>query len=335
MPAISGGAATRLLSHLWYREGYRQVRRLLTDIQPDCVHFHTVGGFSPSLIAATREYPRVMYAHGPEDWMLELLRWNLPSATRPSGLSAADRLRYLHLRVVQRPAYRYWLRGIEAAAPVSEFMAASIARDLPKVPITVIPNTCEDGFAPLPIEDANRIVFLGRLSTVKGIDVLIDAFRRASAVNPELRLSVVGEGPDRARLETLAADLIERQQVCFTGWLDRAGIIDQLAASALVVVPSLWPEAFGRVVLDAYSCGRPVIASRIGGLPELVGPETGLLVTPSDSAALAEAIGRLAGDREMLRRLGTAAAQRATDFSVDRIVEQHERLSLAAIARHR
>lgn len=323
------------MSHLWYREGHRHVRRILTEFQPDCVHFHTVGGFSPSLIAATRDYPRVMYAHGPEDWMLELLRWNLPSATQPTGLSAADRLRYLHLRFVQRPAYRFWLRGIEAAAPVSEFMAESIARDLPKLPITAIPNTCEDGFAPLPIEDPNRIVFLGRLSTVKGVDVLIDAFRRASASNPELRLSIIGEGPDRARLESLAADLIARQQVRFTGWLNRAGIIDQLAASALVVVPSLWPEAFGRVVLDAYSCGRPVIASRIGGLPELVGPETGLLVAPGDAIGLAEAIGRLAGDHETLRQLGAAAAERAADFSLDRIVERHERLSLEAVARHR
>jgi glycosyltransferase involved in cell wall biosynthesis len=334
LPAISGGTAGRFASHLWYRDGYRLVRRLLAESRPDCVHFHTVGGFSPSLIAATRGYPRVMYAHGPEDWMLRLSRWNLPSATEPSGLSSADRLRYLHLRFVQRPAYRLWLRGIDAAAPVSEFMARSIAADLPKVPIRVIANTCEDGYAPLALRDPNRVVFLGRLSRVKGVDVLIDAFRRVSARNPEARLAVVGEGPDRTRLEGLAGDLIGSGRVAFTGWLDRAGIIDQLGASGLVAVPSLWPEAFGRVVLDAYSCGRPVVASRIGGLPELVGPDTGLLVEPGDAAGLAEALGRLLGDSETLRRLGRNAADRAADFSLDRITDEHEQLSLEAIATH-
>lgn len=334
LPAIGGGPARRLAGHLWYRDGYRRVRDLLAEQRPDCVHFHTVGGFSPSLIAATREYPRVMYAHGPEDWMLTLSRWNLPTATDPSGLSFTDRLRRLHLRFVQRPAYRAWLRGIEAAAPVSEFMARSIATDLPGAHIQAIPNSCEDGFAPLPIGDPDRVVFLGRLSRVKGIDVLLDAFRRVAAHNSRARLAIVGDGPDRPRLEALAADLIAADRVVFTGWLNRAALVDQLAASGLVAVPSLWPEAFGRVVLDAYSCGRPVIASRIGGLPELVGPDTGLLVGAGDADALTEALDYLLGDRDALCRLGANAAARAADFALDRIVVRHEQLSVYAITEH-
>lgn len=334
LPAIGGGPARRFVNHLWYQDGYRRVKALLAESRPDCVHFHTVGGFSPSLIAATRGYPRVMYAHGPEDWMLALSRWNLPTATSPSGLSFTDRLRYLHLRFVQRPAYRVWLRDIEAAAPVSEFMARSIAVDLPKVRIQAIANTREDGFTAFPIHDPDRVVFLGRLSRVKGVDVLLEAFRRISGDNPRARLAIVGDGPDRARLEDLATDLVAADRVVFTGWLDRAGIVDQLAASSVVAVPSLWPEAFGRVVLDAYSSGRPVVASRIGGLPELVGPDTGLLVTPGDAGELAQALGRLLGDRETLRRLGANAAARAADFSLDRIVARHEQLSLDAISAH-
>lgn len=333
VPAASGGPAARLAGHLWNRRTYRTVGALLRELRPGCVHFHTIGGFSPSVLDAARGLPRVLSARGPEDWTLELLRWNLPSATRPAGLTAADRLRYLHLRALQRPAYLARLRGLDAVVPISEYMAGCVRRDLPRVPLRVIPNNCEDGYAPTPVQDPYSIAYLGRLAEVKGVAVLLDAFRRVLTDKPNARLTVIGEGPDRARLEASAADLVAAGRVVFTGWLDRDRIGERLRESGLVVIPSLWPEVFGRVALDAYSCGRAVVASRIGGLPELVSPETGVLTAPGDAGQLARALSGLVGDGPTLARMGAAAAERARAYSLDRTLDLHEQLYAEVIER--
>lgn len=326
LPTASGGAAARLLGHLWNRRTYRSVSALLRELDPDCVHLHTIGGFSPSLLAATRAYPRVLSARGPEEWTLNLLRWNLPSATRPQGLTPADRLRYAHLRFLQRPVYRLWLRGIDAAVPISAYMADCVRADLPRVPMRVIPNNREDGYEPMPVQDPYSLVFCGRLAAVKGVAVLLDAFRTVLREHPKACLTVIGDGPDRAGLEECAADLIAAGRVVFTGWLGRDGIRELLRGCGLVVVPSLWPEVFGRVALDAQACGRAVVASRIGGLPELVVPGTGVLTSPGDADELAHALAALVGDPETLARLGAAAAEHARGYSLENTVDQHERL---------
>lgn len=326
LPAPSGAAAARLLGHFWNRHTYRSVSALMRELDPDCVHLHTIGGFSPSLLAATRAYPRVLSARGPEDWTLRLLRWNLPSATRPEGLTAADRLRYAHLRFLQRPAYRVWLRGVDAVVPISTYMADCVRADLPRVPMRVIPNNREDGYEPMPVQDPYSLVFIGRLAAVKGVAVLLDAFRGVLAAHPRARLTVIGDGPDRARLEASAADLIAADRVAFTGWLGRDEIRELLRACGLVVVPSLWPEVFGRVALDAQACGRAVVASGIGGLPELVVPGTGVLTAPGDADDLARALSGLVGDLETLTRLGAAAAEHARAYSLENTVDLHERL---------
>lgn len=335
VPAASGGPATRLVGHFWNQRTYRTVGALLRELRPDCVHFHTIGGFSPSVLAAARAYPRVLSARGPEDWTLELLRWNLPSATRPQGLTAADRLRYLHLRALQRPAYLAWLRGLDAVVPISEYMAGCVRRDLPRVPARVIPNNREDGYAPMPVQNPYSIAYLGRLAEVKGVAVLLDAFRKVLANEPGARLTVIGDGPDRTRLEASAADLVGAGSVVFTGWLGRDQIKERLRESGLVVVPSLWPEVFGRAALDAYSCGRAVVASRIGGLPELVTPETGVLTAPGDAGELAQALSGLVGDQQTLARMGDAAAERAREYSLDRTLDLHEELYAEVIERRR
>jgi len=83
---------------------------------------------------------------------------------------------------------------------------------------------------------------------------------------------------------------------------------------------------FGRVALDAQACGRAVVASRIGGLPELVTPRTGVLTAPGDAAELVRALSDLVGDLPTLTKLGAAAAEHARAYSLERTVTAHEQL---------
>ena len=324
VPAISGGPARRLLGYFWYHRGYRQLRRILTEFRPDVVHLHTIGEFSPAVLAATRHHPRLLTARGPEDWTLRLLRWNLAGAADGGRLSATDTLRYLYLRFLQRPGYLLWLRRVDRILALSQYMADTVRVDAGRVPVFVAPNGTEDGFDRQPLTDTDTVLFTGRLAKVKGADVLLEAFRQVSADRPQARLTVIGDGPDRARLEALSADLVDAGRVRFLGWLGRDGVAECLAGSAVVVVPSRWPEVFGRVVLEALQTGRAVVASRGGGLPELVGPDNGLLVTPGDAGELAAALTGLLGDRELLERLGEGSARRAGRYRLDAVIDEHE-----------
>src|SRR5439155_24752443 len=139
-----------------------------------------------------------------------------------------------------------------------------------------------DGGGPLVVVVANLIPY-------KGLDYFVDAWREVLKQLPEARAVVVGEGPERRRLETRSADM--SQGIHFIGSRDDVPAI--LCASDLVVQASL-EEGFPNAILEAMAAGRAVVATAVGGTPEAVVHErTGLLVRPRDGAALAGAIIRL------------------------------------------
>lgn len=317
VPSISGSAPRRFAGYLWHRPAYRQVREIVERFGPDCVHLHTHGEFSPAVLAATAGRPRLLTVHGPEDWTLNLLRWNLASATAHGGLSAGDRARYAYLRFVQRPAYRARLRGVDRIITPSRFFADSVAPDVGTSRTHILPNGIARTAMATPLREAGNILFVGRIEQVKGVDVLLRAFRKIVPAHPHARLTVVGDGADRARLEAEHAALSASGRLTFTGWLPADQVAERVAASSVVVLPSLWPENFPTVALEALQAGRALIASRVGGLPELVGADNGLLVTPGDHDELAAALDGLLGRPDLLARLGAGSAARAGRYDVD------------------
>jgi glycosyltransferase involved in cell wall biosynthesis len=243
--------------------------------------------------------------------------------------------RYLHLRLLMRPAYLLLgLRRIDGFAAPSRFVAELIRADAGRVPIRVIPHALDGVFTPAPVSEVWQAAYVGRLSPLKGADVLLEAFGILARTQPKARLVVVGDGPDRARLEERAADLVAAGTVEFRGWLTPPQVAECLRGSALLTVPSTTPEIFGLTALEALGLGRPLVASRIGALPELVGPDNGLLAAPGDAAALAEALAELLGDAERLARLGEGSARRAEAFDLDRCLDEYESWYREALAAH-
>jgi glycosyltransferase involved in cell wall biosynthesis len=171
---------------------------------------------------------------------------------------------------------------------------------------------------------APSLLCVGRLVSIKGHRVLFDAFESARRELPQLTLAIAGAGPLEHDLRAAAPE-----GVTFLGRVAPVGrTIEQ---HAVVVVPSLG-EGFGMVALEAHERGRPVIASDVGGLPEIVvGGETGLVVPSGEATPLAAAIVRLAGDPGLVTRMGEAARRRAlSEFtearSVERILELYRPL---------
>lgn len=168
---------------------------------------------------------------------------------------------------------------------------------------------------------------VGRLSADKGgQDDLIWAVSEARKTYPQLRLLVVGDGPLRPRLEKMAGELCKDAGTAIFAGV-RADVARMLSAMDIFVLPSL-KEALPIAVLEAMAMGVPVVATRVGGVPEVVlDGTTGLLVPPGDRAALRDALLRLAGDACLRGRLGRAGQARVhAEFTVDKMVEHVEQL---------
>nr|WP_040754304.1 glycosyltransferase family 4 protein [Wenxinia marina] len=163
-----------------------------------------------------------------------------------------------------------------------------------------------------------RLVFVGRLSVVKGVPVLLQALAAARRTRPELTLTLVGDGPDRRALEVEAQALDLGGAVRFLGYRGQDDVAAELAAHDMMVLPS-FAEGVPVVLMEALAAGLPAIATRVGGVGELiVEGETGLTVPPGDVSALSDAILRLAGDPDLRRRLGVAGrALVADEFDAD------------------
>jgi glycosyltransferase involved in cell wall biosynthesis len=227
-----------------------------------------------------------------------------------------------------------WLRGFLARAArssrqvvaISQYTATEI-RELADVPITVIPY----GVAAAPSTAATppapfTILFVGRLVARKGVPTLIEAARRLAATLP-IRVVIVGEGPERPALDAEVAHAGLAGVVEFRGRVPFEDLARTYQQAGALVLPAVVDargdtEGLGVVLLEAMSYGKPVVASDIGGITDIVThDQTGLLVPPGDATALAAALERLARNPEDARRLGEAGYRLVRDrFSWESIV---------------
>jgi glycosyltransferase involved in cell wall biosynthesis len=163
----------------------------------------------------------------------------------------------------------------------------------------------------------------GRLTTVKGVDVLLDAMARLDARGVETTLTIAGDGPARADLEAQAAPFGDR--VSFAGWLGEDDTAQAMRDADLLVMPSVWPEPFGLVGIEAAALGLPAVAFDVGGIPDwLTAGVTGELAPgdPPSAPGLAAAIERALAHRERLR---LAAWEGRVRFSTSAHLEILER----------
>ena len=167
---------------------------------------------------------------------------------------------------------------------------------------------------------------LGRLAAgrVKGFDLLLIAAQLLQQSFPALHTLVVGDGPRRPFLEDIAERLGIRSRVHFVGTAEDVRV--PLAAMDVFVFPSRWPEGFGLTLIEAMAAGKAVIGTRMGAVGDIIRHEVdGLLVPPEHPVALAEAIARLLGQRDVAQRLGQSAQTRVREqFSLERMTRQVE-----------
>jgi glycosyltransferase involved in cell wall biosynthesis len=163
--------------------------------------------------------------------------------------------------------------------------------------------------------DGNVLAFAGRLGPQKAVGTALEALARV----PGVTLVIAGDGPERAALERRSAELGLEERVRFVGGVSRDRVLRLFAAADGSVLPSAW-ENFPHTVVEALAVGCPVLATSVGGVPEVVRDgENGLLVSPRDPDALAAAITRFFGEPGLHERLAAAAAPSVADSSEDAV----------------
>ena len=307
------GKAALAMQTVWSRRTSDDVDRLVREFDPDVIHVHnTFPLISPSLYWAAGRAGR------PVVQTLHNFRLLCPQAMfLREGRVCEDCLGHVPWRGVARGCYRGSVAqsGVLAGAvtlhralgtyqhKVTRYVALNqFCRDkfvqggLPAARMRIKPNFIESDARPQWSERRGGL-FVGRLSEEKGVDVLADAVKQLPS-NP---VSVIGGG-DLAPLATAAFG--ER----YLGFKPMDEILQQMGRSLYLVVPSIWYENFPRTIVEAYACGLPVIASRIGALAEIVTDGvTGLLFEPGDAQDLARKLQWAEDHPEAMCEMGRAA----------------------------
>lgn len=301
-----------------------RVDRVIADYHPDVAYLHAI--YDPRILRhIVGSLPAVSYIHGPytvcpgNALFLRRSRQVCRRTAGPGCLVMAQierccfgrnpirHVRHLHqVRSLLRS-----LSQVDILVGSSYMQQRLIANGLQTEKVSLLPPVIFDhtDLAYVPPPDPGTILFAGRITLEKGLGNLI----RALAPLPgPWRLVVAGDGPDRADCERLAEQLGVAGRIVFAGWVTptEMGVLYQRCG--FVVMPSLWPEPYGRIGPEAFRRGRPAVGYAVGGIPDwLEDGRTGYLVAPGDVDNLRDSIERLMRDQEGRERMGRAALERA------------------------
>lgn len=302
----------------------------VTKFKPDIIHGHVLHlhlSFGLPAAADKAGYPVVLTAHDTGIFCPTKYVCQPPEDPNyPSTINdCAKCLRFRYLPGRATITTRMVNRHVKAVASVSEALAGIIRANGVKN-VEVINNglnpakfdgvglsgdefKAKSGLGPEPL-----ILYGGRLQRDKGDE---EALRGLAATTPALGAKLVIAGQKELfgdRLKKLAAELGITDRIVLAGWLDRAEMLGAFRAAGAVLVPSIYPDPFPTVNLEAMSLSRPVVGTMFGGTPEMVvDGETGFIVDPRDSEAVGQALTRLLADQDPAARMGAAGRKRVEE----------------------
>ncbi len=276
----------------------------LLALSPDIVDFHY--RWAPSYTRQVMKYPgKVVFTY---------------HNTYGEGEGAMRLLSHLNDWSFMRK-----MRSFDRVVCISEFVRQDNARHgFPLERMSVVPNGVE--MPAVEPRDEGFILSLGRMVHTKGLEYLMQAMKDVDG-----KLLMAGAGPERERMEALSKRYGLGSKVQMLGRVSEERKTELFAGCSLFVMPSLF-ESYGIAAAEAMSYGKPVVATDVGGLPEVVA-DCGVLVPPRDPAALSKEINGLMADPERRHLLGLRARARASSYSWDNMAELQERVYLEVIER--
>jgi len=320
--------------------GRGTIRRIIFQQQPDLIYLHAV--YDPRVVADIIELaPAVAYVHGFHTvcpGLAKYFRRGDAICTRAFGWGCVPMIYARRCASARHPRSVWRIMGATAAHKQAYqrlpriLVASNYMRNLllqngfhnERVTVLAYPQKPVSP-VPYPNHQPKRILYAGRLEIEKGVPYLL---RTLTHLKMPCELRVAGDGTLRATYETLVGELGLAERVHFLGWLDESELDAEYRESALVVMPSICPEAFGQVGVQAMLHCRPVVAFKVGGIPDwLKDGEHGFLVEPRNVQLLAARIGQLLKDSSLAQEMGT----RGREFALRQYApEEHIAQLLAA-----
>jgi glycosyltransferase involved in cell wall biosynthesis len=286
------------------------LKHKIIEINPDIVHAQgTHPPYSTAAALVRNKYPTILTVHGIVAKELKFRR----------GIS------FIFGVILPKPNERYVLSKVPDIVVCSPQMKG-LVRNMTNTKIYVIPNGIdfEDirNIQPHKLIEHPSILYVGRLSKVKGIDVLLNAIPIIRKKIPNLRIYIAGSGPEGDNLKKRVKELNIEENVKFLGFISEDEKYAYYKSADVCVFPSVY-EPFGIVLLEAMACGKPIVASNVGGIPFVVEDEkTGLLFESGNVEDFAEKLITLLKDKELRDKMGEAGRERAKEFTWDGIAEQ-------------
>ena len=290
----------------------------LRKINPDVVHAQGIGIAPPALLAKVfLNKPYSIWCQGSDVY----LPWNFKQPISKLVFQHADAL----------AAYSEDMKKEMQKISDREIIVITNGVDLQSFENLTREKTRSD----LQINKNQQILtFVGTLRPVKGVKYLIQAMDILIKKRADLRLILVGDGPDRKALGKMTEDLGLNNYVTFIGKVPHEKVPEFMTASDIFVLPSL-SEGFGSVNLEAFAAGVPIVATKVGGLPEIIKEgENGFLVAPKNPEQLAEKILLLLGNSELRNKISENNKIKVKNYSWNHVVDVLEKMLIDINSKH-
>lgn len=321
------------LRELFNIKAYLQARRVIGRFRPDIVHLNNIlYQLTPSILASLDDIPAVMTLHDYYAMCISSNRLNKKgeACTQPFGYGCVRAgcktiVKYPYQWLKKR-AHRRLLRRVSLFIAPSDFMK-EMAEMHGLSPVRIVYNGIDLASIKASQSEGIGVLYVGQLSEIKGVDYLIKAMPRVSE-EVGAKLTIVGGGSERKNLEKLVKRLRLEEVVEFLGRVPNGRLREVWSGAGVTAVPSIWPENCPMVILESFALGKPVVATNVGGNPELVEDGvTGYLVEPRNPDQLADRLVGILANGELAERMGQSARKKAeSDFDMNRHVAKIERI---------
>lgn len=311
---------------------YFKLKEILKEFKPDIIHiFNIYYQVSPSILKCLKNIPTIMSICS-----YEMI---CPIGAVPASsvkcnykfgkkcLKCIGSFKGYYYEKVKQKIYKIFLNNVDVfVAPSKNTKKNFKKQDFINSEVIYIYN----GIKLLKyyeIKILKKILYVGRLSKEKGVEYLLNAMPLILIKQPKGRCDIIGDGPERERLERLVKNLKLSKNVKFHGKIAYEKVEEYYRRSTVVVIPSIWPEPFSLVGVEAMSVGRAVIGTNIGAIPEwLEDGRTGFLVEPKNSKDIANKIIKLFENQKLLKIIGKRAYIKSAQFSIEEYAKNLERL---------
>jgi glycosyltransferase involved in cell wall biosynthesis len=312
-------SAFTYLTRIFNVKSFFQARSLLQKFKPDSIHIHSYYELSPAFLFWTKDIPVVMTIH---DQRIKSAVIDPPCTYAEShngicpGCMECVGAKGTLFEKIKNFVYPFFTKKVKLYIAPSKFIQNQLKQFKDLKPVVQLYNGFELP-SPKALPLKHTVLFAGRLSENKGAQYLVQAMPAVLKQFPNAHLAIAGSGNYESELKKLVEQLKLSEVVTMHGAVAHDGVLKLIYKADVVVVPSAYPDNLPTICLEAISAGRPVIASNIGGLPEIIQDgKNGYLVKPNSASAIADKICELFSKKNSLQDMSVEAIKRSKPFQI-------------------